>query len=81
MDDHTGENLKDFLLEIFAEWGLNQEQLVAITTDSVANVKLKDFGYNLDLSVTKGLQILSIEEILRVCHQVVSKFSHSWKNT
>ena len=40
VDDHTGENLKDSLLEIFAEWGLNQEQLVAITTDSGANVKL-----------------------------------------
>ena len=65
VDDHTGENLKDSLLEIFAEWGLNQEQLVAISTDSGANVKLASrllkwrrlscFGHNLDLSVSKGL--------------------------
>ena len=89
VDDHTGENLKESLLEIFAEWGLNQEQLVAITTDSGANVKLacrllqwkrlSCFGHNLDLSVTKGLQIPPIQEILKVCRQVVSKFSHSWK--
>ena len=87
VDDHTGENLKDSLLEIFAEWGLNQEQLVAITTDSGANVKLacrllrwkrlSCFGHNLDLSVSKGLQGPSIEESLRVCRQVISKFSHS----
>ena len=37
MDDHTGENLKEFSLEIFAEWGLNQDQLVAITKDDGVN--------------------------------------------
>jgi len=67
------------------EWGLNQEQLVAITTDSEANVKLacrllkwrrlSCFGHNLDLSISKGLHDPSIEEILKVCRQVVS--SHS----
>ena len=40
MDDHTGKNLKKTLLEIFAEWGFDQKQLVAITTDSGANVKI-----------------------------------------
>ena len=91
VDDHTGENLKEFLLEVFAEWDLSQERLVAITTDSGANVKLacrllqwkrlSCFGHNLDLSVNKGLQIPPIPEILKVCRQVVSKFSHSWKKT
>ena len=38
-------------------------------------------NYNLDVSVNKGLQDPTIEEGLRVCRQVVSKFSHSWKKS
>ena len=91
MDDHTDENLKESLLDIFVERGLSQEQLVAINTDSEANVKLSCellkwrrlscFGHNLNLSISKGLHDTSIEEILKVCRQVVSKFSHSWKKS
>jgi len=84
VDDHTGENLKETLLEIFAEWGLDQKQLVAITKDSGVNVKLACrllswkklicFGQNLELSISKSLQDSCIEEILKVYHQYVSNF-------
>ena len=33
------------------------------------------------MAITKGLRDSSIEEVLRVCRKVVSKFSQSWKKT
>ena len=40
MEDQTGKNLKESLLEILEEWNLSLEQLVAISTDSGSNIKL-----------------------------------------
>ena len=37
------------------------------------------FGHNLDLSISKGLRDDTIQDVLHVCHQVVAKFSQSWK--
>ena len=91
VEDHTGENLKESLLEILDEWGLDAEKQVAITTDSGSNIKLacrllrwtrlSCFGHNLDLAISKGLRDYSIEEVLQVCRQVIAKFSQSWKKT
>ena len=91
VEDHTGENLKVSFLEIFEEWNLSPDHQVAITTDSGSNIKLACrllgwkrlpcFAHNLDLAITKGLRDSSIEEVLQVCHKVVSKFSQSWKRT
>ena len=91
VEDHTGENLKVSLLEIFEEWNLTPDHQVAITTDSGSNIKLACrllgwkrlpcFAHNLDLAITKGLRDSSIEEVLQVCRKVVSKFSQSWKRT
>ena len=38
-------------------------------------------GHNLDLAISKGLGDPTIEEVLKVCHQVVAKFSQSWKKS
>jgi len=40
IEDHTGENLMESLLEILNEWFLDPEKQVAITTDSGSNIKL-----------------------------------------
>ena len=90
IEDHTGENLKESLLEILDEWSLDPGKQVAITTDSNSNIKLacrllgwtrlSCFGHNLDLAISKGLRDPFIEEVLKVCRQVIAKFSQSWKN-
>ena len=89
MDDHTGENVKDAIVEILSDWKLDISKLVAITTDSASNMKracsllnllrLRCFGHNLDLAVRKAFDDSRITKVLRVCRQIVAKFSQSWK--
>ena len=61
--------------------------MIAIIMDGGANVKMAcrllrwKIGHNLDLSISMGLQDSYIKELLKVCRQVVSKFSYSWKKT
>jgi len=38
-DDHSGENIKQSLLDTLSEWNLDPSHLVAITTDSGSNIK------------------------------------------
>ena len=88
-EDHTGENIKESLLEILSEWNLSATKLVAITTDSGSNVKLacallhwrwlSCFGHNLDLAVRKSFDDRRVTRVLKVCRQVVATFSRSWK--
>ena len=62
-----------------------------ITTDSGSNIvracqllgwkRLSCFGHNLDLAIHKALDDRCVERVLRVCRQVVAKFSQSWKKT
>jgi len=40
VEDHTGENLKESLLEILDEWSFDPGKQVAITTDNGSNIKL-----------------------------------------
>ena len=43
--------------------------------------RLSCFGHNLDLAIHKALDDRRVERVLRVCQQVVAKFSQSWKKT
>ena len=86
--DHTGENLKEAMLEILHDWNLPVEKQVVITTDSGSNrvracqllgwKRLSCFGH---LAIHKALDDRRVERVLRVCRQVVAKFSQSWKKT
>ena len=90
-EDHTGENIKMSLLDTLSEWNLNATHLVAITTDSGANIKracsllgwtrISCFGHNLDLAIQKSLQDERVVRVLRICRQIVAKFSQSWKKS
>ena len=63
--DHTGENIADAILDIFDNWQLSKDKLVATTTDSGANMvaafnnlnllQISCFGHNLDLAIKKAL--------------------------
>lgn len=58
---HTGQNIADVLREALAQWHLNEEKLVCITTDNAANVNLATeingwmrqqcFGHRLHLAI------------------------------
>ena len=57
-DDHTGQNIADATTNILDNWKLTKENLVAMTTDSGANIvaafriveilRIGCFGHNLD---------------------------------
>ena len=94
-EDHTGENIKMSLMDILNEWSLDVTQLVAITSDSGYNIKraclllgwtrIIWFGHNLRRSchteIQKSLQDERVVRVLRICHQIVAKFSQSWKKS
>ena len=88
-EDHTGENVKEAMLQTLQDWCLDKDRQVAITTDNGANMvlacnllgwkRVSCFGHNLDLAIHKGLNDARIQRVLRLCRQVVAKFSCSWK--
>ena len=88
-EDHTGMNLQDTLSQTLLNWELDVTKLVALTTDSGSNIvlacellhwrRLSCFGHNLDLAIQKGLPDGRVEQVLRVCRQIVSSFSYRWK--
>ncbi len=89
-EDHTGKNLAEALKLSLEQWSLQQDSLVAITTDNGSNVilasqilgwrRLSCFGHNLHLAVTNAVK--NDDRVARafgVCKKLVSCFSHSWK--
>jgi hypothetical protein len=91
LKDHTGQNVADCLMEIFANWEINPNKIVAATTDNGSNVvlafellqilRISCFGHNLHLCAKKGLDSTGIQRALSRCHSVVSLFNRSWKKT
>ena len=91
-EDHTADNIQDALQEALHEWGLKEENVVCITTDSGANIKaaarqlewpwLSCFGHNLNLAVTNTIEKTEktrTDRALEVCRAVNRLFSHSWR--
>lgn len=91
-EDHTAEILKDALQEALHEWGLKEENVVCLTTDSGANIKaaarllewpwLSCFGHNLNLAVTNTIDKTEkkrTDHALDVCRKINRLFSHSWR--
>ena len=62
-DDHTAEIIAQGLVEALASWGLEEDRMVCITTDSGANIvkaaalndwrRLQCFGHRLHLAIGK----------------------------
>ena len=88
-EDHTGLHLQDAMNTTLREWNLDEQKLVAITTDSGSNIKLactllkwnrlSCFGHNLDLAVNKGLDDPRVDRVLSLSKKIVAAFSYSWK--
>ncbi|XP_073689131.1 E3 SUMO-protein ligase ZBED1-like [Garra rufa] len=88
-DDHTGELLAAGLQEVLDSWGLSEHRLVAITTDSGANIikaielnnwtRLQCFGHRLHLAIERAMKDDRIQRAAGVCKKIVAAFSYSWK--
>ncbi|KAK0141200.1 Zinc finger BED domain-containing protein 1 [Merluccius polli] len=79
-EDHTGQNIAHGLREALAEWGLNEGQLVCITTDNAANIKLaaeingwlrlQCFGHRLHLAIENAMKDPRISRAMGVCKRL-----------
>nr|XP_054600927.1 E3 SUMO-protein ligase ZBED1-like [Nothobranchius furzeri] len=88
-EDHTGEHIAAGLREALETWGLKEENMTCMTTDSGSNMvkaldlngwtRLPCFGHRLHLAIENGSRDPPIERATSVCKKVVSTFSLSWK--
>ncbi|XP_073457240.1 E3 SUMO-protein ligase ZBED1-like [Aquarana catesbeiana] len=87
--DHTGETIAVELKDALNSWGLSEERLTCMTTDSGSNIiramkdnnwpNLKCFGHRLHNAVMNGVKDERIDRAIGVCKKAVSAFSYSWK--
>ena len=89
-EDHTGENLKEGLLDSLSKWELDPAKLTAFTTDNGSNIvkacqlagytRVHCFGHRLNLAVTNSLKDDNrVTRALGVCHKLTTHFAHSHK--
>ncbi len=91
-EDHTAANLADALQEALHDWGLEDNKVSCITTDSGSNIKaavrnlgwpwLSCFGHNLNLAVSNTIEKTEkarTDRALAVCRTINGMFSHSWR--
>nr|XP_055024623.1 E3 SUMO-protein ligase ZBED1-like [Misgurnus anguillicaudatus] len=88
-DNHTGDVIAHGLKDALSSWGLSEERLVCMTTDSGTNIikALKDnnwpslqcFGHRLHNAIENGVKDPRIDRAIGVCKKAVSAFSYSWK--
>jgi hypothetical protein len=84
---YLAENVKDALIDMMADWGLQEDKMVCITTDNGSNMvkaaelagwkRLPCFGHNLHNSVRFGLECdEKVNRAIVACRNV-SQFSTS----
>ncbi|XP_073727057.1 E3 SUMO-protein ligase ZBED1-like [Misgurnus anguillicaudatus] len=87
--DHTGQTIALELKDALNSWGLSEERLTRMTTDSDSKVSramkdnnwpnLKCLGHRLHNAVVNGVKDERIDRAIGVCKKAVSAFSYSWK--
>jgi hypothetical protein len=88
-DDHTGKNLCDMIESMLDNWELSKDQMVSVTTDNGANMKvavrelgkprLCCFGLVLNSAVNRALENASIANAIATCRRLVSSVTCSYK--
>ena len=90
-EQHTADNLAEALRDSLVNWGLDENNLVAITTDNGSNVKaavarlgwqwLNCFGHNLNLAVNNSIAAKKriVDRAIAVCHSITTAFSQSFR--
>ena len=91
MTDHSAVNLADELQDSLLKWDLSDEKLEAVTSDNAHNIvnaieslSWQHFGYfvhALQLGVLKVMQVAQVSKELGLCHNLVTHFHHSSKQT
>ena len=87
--DHTGQNIAEAFQDVLANWNISMSRVTASTTDNGSNFVaafgsmecewLSCFGHNLNLAVSKAVQIDRVQRCIRKCHSLIEVFSRSWK--
>ncbi|XP_069800972.1 E3 SUMO-protein ligase ZBED1-like [Dendropsophus ebraccatus] len=87
--DHTSEMIAQGIRNMISAWNFTEDNLVAITTDNGANIvkavelngwtRQQCFGHRLHLAIENALKDQRVERAIRVCKNIVSAFSYSWK--
>ena len=84
--DHTWKNIAGAVLDVFDNWQLSTDKLVATsgsnTVVAFSNLSLwriSCFSLNLDLANRNSLNVTQIR-VLGRCHYLVELFHCSWKN-
>ena len=86
-NDHTGQNIAEAFQDVLANWNISMSRITSSTTDNGSNFVaaftsidcewLSCFGHNLNLAVSKALQIDRVQRCVRKCHSLIEVFSRS----
>ena len=89
--DHTGQNIAEAFHDVLGNWNISVSRVTASTTDNGSNFVaafgsmecewLSCFGHNLNLAVSKAIQIDRVQRCIRKCHLLIEVFSRSWKKS
>ena len=87
--DRMGQNIAEAFQDVLANWNISISHVTASTTDNGSNFVaafgsiecewLSCFGHNLNLAVSKAVQIDHVQLCIRKCHSLIEVFSCSWK--
>ena len=90
-NDHTGQNIAEAFQDVLANWNISMSRITSSTTDNGSNFVaaftsincewVSCFGHNLNLAVSKALQIDCVQRCVRKCHWLIEVFSRSWKKS
>ena len=91
VEAHTGKMISEALEQVLAEWNLDDNRLVAATTDNGSNVtramqllgwaRISCFSHTLQLAVDKVINLPRVSKAVARCKQLVSHFNHSSKSS
>lgn len=87
--DHTSENLKDTILDILEQWGLNDKIISGCTTDNGSNIlkcmqllswtHLSCFGHVLNIGVNRIYKMNLLKEPIKKARMIQNAIAHSWQ--
>ena len=87
-ENHTGLNLSEAVSNVIAHWDLKPDQLVATTTDNASNIvagfrslgwmQVSWFGHNLNLAISKSLNLHRVNCAPARCLSPVERSHCSW---
>lgn len=90
-ENHTGNNLKNALIEMINEWNIAENKIISCTTDNGANIlssmrllnwsHVPCFGHTVNIGVSKIFSDKLLEKILEKVTSIQKKMAHSWKIT